>query len=55
MVYYVSKFVKENVELSIDERTVVSTAYKNIVGNKRAGRQYLFKELRVISAIELKE
>ena len=37
MVDYVTQFVKEPIELSIDERTVVSTAYKNIVGNKRAG------------------
>ncbi len=37
MVSYVNEFVKENQELTVDERTIVSTAYKNIVGNKRAG------------------
>jgi hypothetical protein len=37
MVEYVNKFVKDSQELTLDERTIVSTAYKNIVGNKRAG------------------
>jgi 14-3-3 protein epsilon len=32
-------------ELTIEERTLVSASYKNIVGNKRA-------ELRVLTAIE---
>jgi 14-3-3 protein epsilon len=37
MLEYVNKFVMEKQELTYDERTVVSTAYKNITGNKRAG------------------
>lgn len=32
-------------KLNVEERTMVSSAYKNVVGNKRA-------ELRVLTAIE---
>ena len=38
MLEYINKFVMEKQELSYDERTAVSTAYKNITGNKRAGK-----------------
>ena len=48
MIEYIGKFVKTDKDLLEDERTIVSAAYKNVVGNKRA-------ELRVLSAIELKE
>ena len=41
MLEYVNKFVMEKQELSYDERTVVSTAYKNITGNKRAGKDLI--------------
>jgi 14-3-3 protein epsilon len=48
MIEYVGKFAKTEGELTADERHIVSVAYKNVVGSKRA-------ELRVLSAIEQKE
>ena len=45
MVIYVNKFAQEPRELTNEERNIVSAAYKNVVGNKRA-------ELRVLTAIE---
>lgn len=44
----IGKFVESEGELSNEERNIVSAAYKNVVGNKRA-------ELRVLTAIEQKE
>ena len=52
MVEYVNQFVKEPIELSIDERTAVSTAYKNIVGNKRAGKN---KYIGLLVGLDIKE
>ena len=48
MVDFVGKFISQNSKLSNDERAIVSAAYKNLVGNKRA-------DLRVLTAIEQKE
>mmetsp|Transcript_41788 Transcript_41788/g.37213 ORF Transcript_41788/g.37213 Transcript_41788/m.37213 type:complete len:92 (+) Transcript_41788:43-318(+) len=48
MIEYVVKFASSNQELTSEERHLVSVAYKNVVGSKRA-------ELRVLSAIERKE
>ncbi len=48
MVEYVKKFANLGTDLSSEERNIVSAAYKNVVGNKRA-------ELRVLTAIEQKE
>ena len=45
MVKFVGQFVKTAGDLSNEERNIVSSAYKNVVGNKRA-------ELRVLSAID---
>ena len=45
MVEFVNKFASSDGDLSNEERSIVSAAYKNIVGNKRA-------ELRVLTAIE---
>jgi len=45
MVKFINNFVKTTNDLSNEERNIVSAAYKNVVGNKRA-------ELRVLSAIE---
>jgi 14-3-3 protein epsilon len=45
MVEYVKKFANLGTDLSSEERNIVSAAYKNVVGNKRA-------ELRVLTAIE---
>lgn len=48
MLEYVGKFIKSDGELTADERNIISVAYKNIVGARRA-------ELRVLTAIESKE
>jgi len=48
MVEYIKKFAQADTELTPEERNIVSAAYKNVVGNKRA-------ELRVLTAIEQKE
>lgn len=48
MIEYIGKFIKSEKDLNAEERTIVSAAYKNVVGNKRA-------ELRVLSVIEQKE
>lgn len=48
MLDYIGKFIRSDVELNPEERSIVSAAYKNVVGNKRA-------ELRVLQAIEQKE
>jgi len=48
MIEYVGKFAKTEGELTNEERHIISVAYKNVVGSKRA-------ELRVLSAIEQKE
>jgi 14-3-3 protein epsilon len=48
LLFFLGHFLETSSELSIEERTLVSTAYKNVVGNKRA-------ELRVLQAIEQKE
>jgi len=45
MIYYISKFLPSKNDLSPEERSIVSAAYKSVVGNKRA-------ELRVLCAIE---
>ena len=49
MVEYVSDFSKQGEEeLTIDERNILSVAFKNVVGTRRAA-------WRVISLIERKE
>ena len=49
MVEYVSHFSKQgDQELTIDERNILSVAFKNVVGTRRAA-------WRVISLIERKE
>lgn len=49
MVEYVSAFCKRtDEELSVDERNILSVAFKNVVGTRRAA-------WRVISLIERKE
>lgn len=45
MVDFVGKFISQNGKLTNEERAIVSAAYKNLVGNKRA-------DLRVLTAIE---
>lgn len=45
MIEFIGIFVTQPQELSKDERSILSAAYKNVVGNKRA-------ELRVLTAIE---
>jgi len=48
MVEYMKKQVQDNTELSLEERNLLSVAYKNVVGARRAS-------LRVIGSIEQKE
>lgn len=48
MIEFIGNFVTQPQELSKDERSMLSAAFKNVVGNKRA-------ELRVLTAIEQKE
>lgn len=49
MVEYVTRFSREgNEELTIEERNILSVAFKNVVGTRRAA-------WRVISLIERKE
>ena len=48
MVDYVGKMAKLEGELNIEQRSILSAAYKNVVGNKRA-------ELRVLTAIKQKQ
>lgn len=49
MIEYVSQFSKQSDdELSIDERNILSVAFKNVVGTRRAA-------WRIISLIERKE
>lgn len=45
MIEFIQYFVTAEDELSKEERSILSAAYKNVVGNKRA-------ELRVLTAIE---
>jgi 14-3-3 protein epsilon len=42
------KVAKENVELSVEERNLLSVAYKNVVGSRRAS-------LRILTSIESRE
>lgn len=48
MVTYMKEVAKLNGELSVDERNLLSVAYKNVVGTRRAS-------WRIISSIEQKE
>jgi 14-3-3 protein epsilon len=48
MVACVKKMVKQNAELNVEERNLLSVAYKNTIGSKRAS-------WRIISSIEQKE
>ena len=48
MVTYMKEVAKLGGELSIDERNLLSVAYKNVVGTRRAS-------WRIISSIEQKE
>ena len=48
MVDYVNQFTKMESELSVEERNILSVAYKNVVGSRRAS-------LRVINSLEQKE
>lgn len=48
MVEYMKKVAQMNVELSVEERNLLSVAYKNIVGARRSS-------WRVVSSIEQKE
>jgi len=48
MADYMKKVAKQNQELSSEERNLLSVAYKNVVGSRRAS-------LRIISSIEQKE
>ena len=42
------KVAKENVELTVEERNLLSVAYKNVIGARRAS-------WRIVSSIEQKE
>jgi len=48
MVDYMKKVAELRVELSVEERNLLSVAYKNVVGARRAS-------WRIISSIEQKE
>ena len=48
MVTYMKEVAKLGTELSVDERNLLSVAYKNVVGTRRAS-------WRIISSIEQKE
>jgi 14-3-3 protein epsilon len=48
MVTYVKEVIKMNGELSVDERNLLSHAYKNVIGTRRAS-------WRIISSIEQKK
>jgi 14-3-3 protein epsilon len=48
MVDYMKQVAKLNVELTVEERNLLSVAYKNVVGSRRAS-------WRIISSIEQKE
>ena len=48
MVEYMKKIAGENQELSVEERNLLSVAYKNVIGARRAS-------WRIISSIEQKE
>lgn len=48
MAEYMKKVVESNIELSSEERNLLSVAYKNVVGSRRAS-------LRILSSIEQKE
>jgi len=48
MVACVKKMVKQNAELNVEERNLLSVAYKNTIGSKRAS-------WRIVSSIEQKE
>uniref|UniRef100_A0A7S2AC38 14-3-3 domain-containing protein n=1 Tax=Stereomyxa ramosa TaxID=1078864 RepID=A0A7S2AC38_9EUKA len=48
MVEAMKKVAKENTELSVDERNLLSVAYKNVIGSRRAA-------WRILSSIEQKE
>ena len=48
MVEYMKKVAGLNVELSVEERNLLSVAYKNVIGARRAS-------WRIISSIEQKE
>ena len=45
MISYVEKFLEQSYEVDVEERTILATAFKNAVGNRRA-------EIRVLNAIE---
>jgi len=48
MVDCMKKVVKENAELNVEERNLLSVAFKNVIGSRRASR-------RIVSSIEAKE
>eukprot|EP01006_Ploeotia_vitrea_P037488 TRINITY_DN66132_c6_g4_i1.p1 TRINITY_DN66132_c6_g4~~TRINITY_DN66132_c6_g4_i1.p1 ORF type:complete len:247 (+),score=63.44 TRINITY_DN66132_c6_g4_i1:79-819(+) len=48
MVDCMKKVVKENPELNVEERNLLSVAFKNVIGSRRASR-------RIVSSIEAKE
>eukprot|EP00178_Gracilaria_changii_P019690 TRINITY_DN5707_c0_g1_i1.p1 TRINITY_DN5707_c0_g1~~TRINITY_DN5707_c0_g1_i1.p1 ORF type:complete len:250 (+),score=57.47 TRINITY_DN5707_c0_g1_i1:71-820(+) len=48
MVECMKKVVKQNAELNVEERNLLSVAFKNVIGSRRASR-------RIISSIEAKE
>ena len=48
MIEYVNQFTKMDGELTVEERNILSVAYKNVVGSRRAS-------LRVMNSIEQKE
>lgn len=48
MVNSMKKVVKSNAELTVEERNLLSVAYKNVIGSRRAS-------WRIISSIEQKE
>ena len=48
MIEYVNQFTKMDGDLSVEERNILSVAYKNVVGSRRAS-------LRVMNSLEQKE
>jgi hypothetical protein len=47
MMDFIKKIAKMDVELSVEERNLLSVAYKNVIGAKRSA-------WRIIAAVELK-